>query len=141
MRSAKQFADVFALGCKVFAASYITQGNTRGSLCVRPDPQGLFTKLIMSNANNVPVTYTSLSEYAKCPTEGPTACHQLCKASHYTFTCSCLPGFKLQSDKQSCLPEGLISHPQQLQCLYQTSLNYLNHVFFVRSGVSLWKTS
>ncbi|XP_023252164.1 vitamin K-dependent protein Z-like [Seriola lalandi dorsalis] len=44
-------------------------------------------------------------EIAECPTDGPTACHQLCTASHYSFTCSCMPGFKLQADKRSCLPE------------------------------------
>ncbi|XP_026217487.1 LOW QUALITY PROTEIN: vitamin K-dependent protein Z-like [Anabas testudineus] len=44
-------------------------------------------------------------EMKKCPTEGPAACQQLCTASYYSFTCSCLAGFKLQSDKRSCLPE------------------------------------
>uniref|UniRef100_A0A665TVJ4 Protein Z, vitamin K-dependent plasma glycoprotein b n=1 Tax=Echeneis naucrates TaxID=173247 RepID=A0A665TVJ4_ECHNA len=42
---------------------------------------------------------------SSCPTEGPRACHQLCMASHFSFTCSCLPGFKLQTDKRSCVPE------------------------------------
>ncbi|XP_067357206.1 venom prothrombin activator notecarin-D2-like isoform X1 [Channa argus] len=41
----------------------------------------------------------------ECPTEGPAACQQLCTASHFAFTCSCMPGFKLQGDKRSCLPE------------------------------------
>ncbi|XP_067439932.1 protein Z, vitamin K-dependent plasma glycoprotein b isoform X1 [Thunnus thynnus] len=44
-------------------------------------------------------------EISPCPTEGPTACHQLCKASLHSFTCSCMPGFKLQSDNRSCEPE------------------------------------
>ncbi|KAL7370186.1 hypothetical protein ABVT39_021703 [Epinephelus coioides] len=44
-------------------------------------------------------------EFAECPTDGPTACHQLCTASYYSFTCSCMPGFKLQMDGRSCLPE------------------------------------
>ncbi|XP_018522650.1 protein Z, vitamin K-dependent plasma glycoprotein b [Lates calcarifer] len=44
-------------------------------------------------------------EIAECPTKGPTACHQLCMASYYSFTCSCMPGFKLQADQRSCLPE------------------------------------
>ncbi|KAG7215633.1 hypothetical protein INR49_021988 [Caranx melampygus] len=48
----------------------------------------------------------SVPDIAECPTDGPTACHQLCTASHYTFTCSCMPGFKLQTDKRSCTPEG-----------------------------------
>lgn len=45
---------------------------------------------------------------AECPTEGPAACHQLCTVSYHTYTCSCMPGFRLQSDERSCLPEGLI---------------------------------
>ncbi|XP_044200311.1 protein Z, vitamin K-dependent plasma glycoprotein b isoform X1 [Thunnus albacares] len=44
-------------------------------------------------------------EISPCPTEGPTACHQLCTASLHSFTCSCMPGFKLQSDNRSCEPE------------------------------------
>ncbi|XP_031175704.1 protein Z, vitamin K-dependent plasma glycoprotein b isoform X2 [Sander lucioperca] len=48
---------------------------------------------------------TTTAELVKCPTEGPTACHQLCTASQRSFTCSCMPGFKLQRDGQSCLPE------------------------------------
>ncbi|XP_040887906.1 protein Z, vitamin K-dependent plasma glycoprotein b isoform X2 [Toxotes jaculatrix] len=44
-------------------------------------------------------------EIAECPTEGPTACHQLCTASQNSFSCSCMPGFKLQTDKRSCVPE------------------------------------
>ncbi|TDG95916.1 hypothetical protein EPR50_G00243890 [Perca flavescens] len=46
-----------------------------------------------------------VSEIVKCPTEGPTACHQLCTASQRSFICSCMPGFKLQRDGWSCLPE------------------------------------
>lgn len=42
----------------------------------------------------------------ECPIEGPAACHQLCTVSYHTYTCSCMPGFKLQSDERSCLPEG-----------------------------------
>nr|XP_046237806.1 protein Z, vitamin K-dependent plasma glycoprotein b [Scatophagus argus] len=48
---------------------------------------------------------TSRAESSECPTEGPTACHQLCTAAHHTFTCSCMSGFKLQTDRRSCLPE------------------------------------
>ncbi|XP_068165664.1 protein Z, vitamin K-dependent plasma glycoprotein b [Antennarius striatus] len=44
-------------------------------------------------------------EVSECPTEGPTACHQLCMASYHHFTCSCMPGFKLHTDGRSCLPE------------------------------------
>ncbi|XP_051282992.1 protein Z, vitamin K-dependent plasma glycoprotein b [Dicentrarchus labrax] len=45
------------------------------------------------------------TEISECLTEGPTACHQLCTASFPTFTCSCMSGFKLQTDGRSCLPE------------------------------------
>ncbi|XP_029377707.1 protein Z, vitamin K-dependent plasma glycoprotein b [Echeneis naucrates] len=51
------------------------------------------------------VTSQHAADAAECPTEGPRACHQLCMASHFSFTCSCLPGFKLQTDKRSCVPE------------------------------------
>ncbi|KAE8278561.1 Vitamin K-dependent protein Z Precursor [Larimichthys crocea] len=44
-------------------------------------------------------------QITECPTEGPTACHQLCTASKHTFTCSCMPGFKLHTDGRSCQPE------------------------------------
>ncbi|XP_061572209.1 protein Z, vitamin K-dependent plasma glycoprotein b [Cololabis saira] len=42
---------------------------------------------------------------SECPTDGPTACHQLCTASHRSFSCSCMSGFRLQSDGRTCLPE------------------------------------
>ncbi|CAF95779.1 unnamed protein product [Tetraodon nigroviridis] len=45
------------------------------------------------------------SDGLQCPTDGPTACQQVCTAFYRTFKCSCMPGFKLQSDKRSCLPE------------------------------------
>uniref|UniRef100_UPI0037E91221 protein Z, vitamin K-dependent plasma glycoprotein b n=1 Tax=Semicossyphus pulcher TaxID=241346 RepID=UPI0037E91221 len=45
------------------------------------------------------------AEMSECPTEGPTACQQLCTASYYSFVCSCVPGFKLQADGRTCLPE------------------------------------
>ncbi|XP_062270811.1 protein Z, vitamin K-dependent plasma glycoprotein b isoform X2 [Scomber scombrus] len=48
---------------------------------------------------------TTNTEISECPTEGPTACHQLCTVHYNSFTCSCMTGFKLQSDKRSCLPE------------------------------------
>ncbi|KAM9334328.1 protein Z, vitamin K-dependent plasma glycoprotein b [Symphorus nematophorus] len=48
----------------------------------------------------------SRQEVSQCLTEGPTACHQLCTASYHTFTCSCTPGFNLQPDGRSCLPEA-----------------------------------
>ncbi|XP_061156983.1 protein Z, vitamin K-dependent plasma glycoprotein b isoform X1 [Syngnathus typhle] len=41
-----------------------------------------------------------------CPSEGPNVCHQLCTSTSYAFTCSCVAGFKLQSDGRSCLPEA-----------------------------------
>ncbi|XP_054633891.1 protein Z, vitamin K-dependent plasma glycoprotein b isoform X2 [Dunckerocampus dactyliophorus] len=40
-----------------------------------------------------------------CPTKGPGVCHQLCTVSSRNFSCSCVAGFKLQSDGQTCLPE------------------------------------
>nr|XP_057908091.1 protein Z, vitamin K-dependent plasma glycoprotein b [Doryrhamphus excisus] len=42
---------------------------------------------------------------APCPTSGPSVCHQLCTVSAHKFSCSCVAGFKLQSDGRSCLPE------------------------------------
>ncbi|XP_070712027.1 protein Z, vitamin K-dependent plasma glycoprotein b [Pempheris klunzingeri] len=48
---------------------------------------------------------TNAVSVSECPTEGPTACDQLCTASYSTFTCSCMSGFKLQSDGRRCLPE------------------------------------
>ncbi|KAM6893015.1 protein Z, vitamin K-dependent plasma glycoprotein b isoform 2-T2 [Lycodopsis pacificus] len=45
------------------------------------------------------------AELSECPTDGPTACHQLCSPSFSSFRCSCVPGFKLQTDGRSCLPE------------------------------------
>ncbi|KAM7365844.1 hypothetical protein PAMP_016742 [Pampus punctatissimus] len=42
---------------------------------------------------------------SECPTEGPTACHQLCTVSYHSFSCSCMSGFKLHSNKRSCVPE------------------------------------
>ncbi|KAG7502691.1 vitamin K-dependent protein Z-like [Solea senegalensis] len=44
-------------------------------------------------------------EIAACPTGGPTACQQLCAAAYDVFTCSCTTGFKLHTDKRSCVPE------------------------------------
>lgn len=52
-----------------------------------------------------PVPRVTTPVMAECPTEGPTACHQLCTASYRSFTCSCLSGFTLQTDKRSCVPE------------------------------------
>ncbi|XP_039998541.1 venom prothrombin activator notecarin-D1-like [Xiphias gladius] len=49
--------------------------------------------------------HPSVAGMAECPTEGPQACHQLCTASDSAFACSCMPGFKLQPDEQSCVPE------------------------------------
>ncbi|XP_072235502.1 uncharacterized protein [Leuresthes tenuis] len=53
----------------------------------------------------LPVPQTTAAEFSECPTEGPTACDQLCTASHRAFSCSCMTGFKLQGDGRSCLPE------------------------------------
>ncbi|XP_063322604.1 protein Z, vitamin K-dependent plasma glycoprotein b [Pelmatolapia mariae] len=48
---------------------------------------------------------TKTAEISKCPTESPTACHQLCTVTYESFRCSCMSGFKLHSDGRSCLPE------------------------------------
>lgn len=53
------------------------------------------------------VLHVVVFRLTECPTDGPAACHQLCTVSENTYTCSCMPGFKLQSDERSCLPEGL----------------------------------
>ncbi|XP_022077836.2 vitamin K-dependent protein Z-like [Acanthochromis polyacanthus] len=45
-------------------------------------------------------------EVSECPTGGPAACDQLCTASFHSFRCSCMSGFKLQSDGRSCQPEA-----------------------------------
>ncbi|XP_007541456.1 protein Z, vitamin K-dependent plasma glycoprotein b [Poecilia formosa] len=42
---------------------------------------------------------------AECPTQGSNACHQLCTADFHSYKCSCMSGFKLQSDMRSCQPE------------------------------------
>lgn len=71
---------------------------------------GARLKLLLQKVSNVQITYSCVSEVKTCPTEGPTACQQLCTVSYHSFTCSCLAGFKLQSDRRSCLPEGLLLH-------------------------------
>ncbi|KAK7883896.1 hypothetical protein WMY93_027019 [Mugilogobius chulae] len=47
-----------------------------------------------------------VKEFAECPTHGPGSCEQLCTASELRFTCSCLPGFRLERDGRSCRPEA-----------------------------------
>ncbi|KAK2857211.1 hypothetical protein Q5P01_005946 [Channa striata] len=65
-------------------------------------------------------------EIAECPTEGPAACQQLCTASYRSFTCSCMPGFKLQSDRRSCLPE--VEFPcGRLPDKFNTSVSMCHH--------------
>ncbi|KAM3585739.1 uncharacterized protein V6R79_025864 [Siganus canaliculatus] len=44
-------------------------------------------------------------EFFECPTSGPTACDQHCTVSYHSFTCSCMSGFKLQTDGRTCQPE------------------------------------
>ncbi|XP_059183729.1 protein Z, vitamin K-dependent plasma glycoprotein b [Centropristis striata] len=76
-----------------------------GFHCACPAPHyGSFCELGALGENGQPPKERQIKTTV-CPTEGPTACHQLCTASYYTFTCSCLPGFKLQTDRRSCLPE------------------------------------
>uniref|UniRef100_A0A3Q3IE48 Uncharacterized protein n=1 Tax=Monopterus albus TaxID=43700 RepID=A0A3Q3IE48_MONAL len=71
-----------------------------GPVCEKGAPKNLKRPLPTPH-----VTWPGVPEITECPTEGPTACHQLCTASRNSFTCSCLPGFKLQSDKRTCLPQ------------------------------------
>lgn len=79
----------------------------------------------------------SPSGYSQCPTDGPTACQQVCTAFYHTFRCSCMPGFKLQSDKRSCLPEGLIS---QYSDVYPSAQTGSTTCCSSLSGVSLRKS-
>uniref|UniRef100_A0A3B3VST5 Uncharacterized protein n=1 Tax=Poecilia latipinna TaxID=48699 RepID=A0A3B3VST5_9TELE len=67
---------------------------------------------------------------AECPTQGSNACHQLCTADFHSYKCSCMSGFKLQSDMRSCQPEG--KNPQQGMA-YQTSSDWGNHRVSVSS--------
>uniref|UniRef100_A0A672YEV6 Protein Z, vitamin K-dependent plasma glycoprotein b n=1 Tax=Sphaeramia orbicularis TaxID=375764 RepID=A0A672YEV6_9TELE len=47
----------------------------------------------------------SLPEVLQCPTAGPTVCQQMCTVSGSAFSCSCLQGFKLQTDGRTCRPQ------------------------------------
>lgn len=93
---------------------------------------------------------TSAAEMSKCPTEGPTACHQLCAVTYGSFRCSCTSGFKLDSDRRSCLPEvkfpcgrlpdNTVSMCHRGNCPWQVSL--LNSTLqTVCSGVVLGRRS
>ncbi|XP_029986361.1 vitamin K-dependent protein Z-like [Sphaeramia orbicularis] len=44
-------------------------------------------------------------EVLQCPTAGPTVCQQMCTVSGSAFSCSCLQGFKLQTDGRTCRPQ------------------------------------
>ncbi|XP_034534836.1 protein Z, vitamin K-dependent plasma glycoprotein b [Notolabrus celidotus] len=62
----------------------------------------------------------------ECPTEGPVACHQVCTASRYSYYCSCLPGFKLEADERTCVPE--VEFPcGQLPAKYNTTASICPH--------------
>ncbi|KAM8904587.1 uncharacterized protein AB9W97_008187 [Spinachia spinachia] len=75
-----------------------------GFICSCPPPHyGPACELGGQPASAPQVTAAELFE---CPTEGPTACHQLCSPSSRSFACSCLPGFKLQADGRRCRPEA-----------------------------------
>ncbi|CAL1597979.1 unnamed protein product [Knipowitschia caucasica] len=41
-----------------------------------------------------------------CPLSGPSSCEQLCTASDFSYSCSCLQGYTLRSDQRSCRPAG-----------------------------------
>ncbi|XP_055022293.1 uncharacterized protein LOC129412423 isoform X2 [Boleophthalmus pectinirostris] len=86
-------------------------------------------------------------DFAECPTHGPSSCEQLCTASEFRFICSCLPGFRLQSDGRTCEPEvefpcGQV--PDQLQSNSSDSLCTNKHCpwqvsLLNRRGVELCK--
>ncbi|KAM6957991.1 protein Z, vitamin K-dependent plasma glycoprotein b [Tautogolabrus adspersus] len=79
-----------------------------GFICSCPAPHyGQACELGALDDGGRPPTAPQINaaELSECPTEGPTACHQLCMASYHSFVCSCLQGFKLQTDGRTCLPE------------------------------------
>ncbi|XP_047432225.1 vitamin K-dependent protein Z-like isoform X3 [Mugil cephalus] len=64
---------------------------------------------------------SGVQEVSECPTSGPAACDQMCTASYHTFRCSCVRGFKLQTDRRSCQPEvdfpcGRLPHSVAAMC-------------------------
>ncbi|XP_028255556.1 vitamin K-dependent protein Z-like isoform X1 [Parambassis ranga] len=76
--------------------------------------------------------YKSRHDISECPTEGPTACHQLCTAAYGSFKCTCMSGFRLHGDGRSCqpeaefpcgtLPEATTSNHRHGNCPWQVSL-------------------
>ncbi|XP_068458100.1 protein Z, vitamin K-dependent plasma glycoprotein b [Clinocottus analis] len=60
----------------------------------------------LGHGGGPPASQITAAEITQCPTEGPAACHQLCSPGSRSFSCSCVPGFKLQADGRSCLPEA-----------------------------------
>ncbi|XP_056287209.1 vitamin K-dependent protein Z-like isoform X3 [Pseudoliparis swirei] len=75
-----------------------------GFNCSCPAPHhGPACELGGAPASTSPVVAAELSG---CPTGGPAACHQLCSPSSRSFRCSCVSGFKLQTDGRSCRPEA-----------------------------------
>lgn len=70
-----------------------------------------------------------LIDPAVCQTSGPSSCEQLCTASEFSFSCSCLTGFKLQSDGRHCEPEVEFPCGQIPDQLLSNSSHYLctNH--------------
>ncbi|XP_061744988.1 protein Z, vitamin K-dependent plasma glycoprotein b [Nerophis ophidion] len=78
----------------------------------RPPHYGAFCQLGASAEMNSPEDDAEVQKRPRlaagmmpCPTGGPNMCHQLCTVTPYRFSCSCVEGFRLQSDEQTCLPE------------------------------------
>nr|XP_029512782.1 vitamin K-dependent protein Z-like [Oncorhynchus nerka] len=43
---------------------------------------------------------------AQCPTKGPFSCDHFCSPNFEAYQCSCTTGYKIHSDKRSCIPAG-----------------------------------
>lgn len=100
--------------------------QTRWADVLAPPPKAWFRRIewktkIVSDFDYCEISIPgSPSGYSQCPTDGPTACQQVCTALYHNFRCSCMPGFKLQSDKRSCLPDGLIYQYSDIYPFVQT---------------------
>ncbi|XP_046887511.1 protein Z, vitamin K-dependent plasma glycoprotein b [Hypomesus transpacificus] len=49
------------------------------------------------------------TDMSQCPTQGASACQHFCTVKWGTYHCSCVTGYRLHSDKRSCVPED--THP------------------------------
>ncbi|CAB1327672.1 unnamed protein product [Coregonus sp. 'balchen'] len=41
---------------------------------------------------------------SQCPTKGPFSCDHFCSPKFGAYQCSCTTGYKIHSDKRSCIP-------------------------------------